>query len=101
MFEVQFFFYAVVGKLFIYTLQKFPLLRDVKNKFIRELLDCDYCLGVWVFSILSWLFQFTLFREYIYCPFISELATGVIISFLVHLINIGWREKFGVIVVER
>jgi hypothetical protein len=93
--------YAVVGKLFIYTLQKFPVLRDTKNKFLLELIQCDYCLGVWVFSFLAWLFQLTLFREYIYCPFISELATGVIISFLVHLISIGWREKFGIIVVER
>ena len=101
MFEIQYVIYAVIGKLFIYTLQKFPLVRDIKNKFVHELIECDYCLGVWVFSILSYLFHLVLFREYIYFPIISELATGVITSFLVHLINIGWREKFGTIVVER
>jgi hypothetical protein len=96
-----FFSYAVVGKLFIYTFQKFPLIRDIKNKFFSELFLCDYCLGVWFFSILSWLFSITLFKEYFYFPVISELATGTITSFLVHLLSIGWKEKFGVIVVER
>jgi hypothetical protein len=101
MFEAQLFFYVVIGKLFIYTVQKFPLVRNIKNPFLSELFLCDYCLGVWIFSVLSWLFQFTLFREYLYCPFISELATGVIISFIIHLISIGWKEKFDIIVVER
>jgi hypothetical protein len=58
-------------------------------------------LGVWVFSILSGLFQFVLFREYLYYPIVSELATGVLVSFIVHLLSIGWFEKFGKIVVEK
>jgi hypothetical protein len=101
MFEVQYIFYAVVGKLFIYTLQKFPLLRDVKNKFIRELVDCNFCLGVWVFSVLAWLFHVVLFRDYIYCPVLSQIATGVITSILVYLIGLGWDEQFGKIVIEK
>jgi len=101
MFEIQLFVFCVIGKLFIFTLQKFPLVRDVKNKFISELVFCDFCLGVWVFSILSGLFQFVLFREYLYYPIISQLGTGVLVSFIVHLICIGYREKFGVIVVEK
>jgi len=101
MFEIQYVFYAVVGKLFIYTLQKFPLLRDVKNKFLGELIFCDFCLGVWIFSILAWLFHLVLFRDCLYCPVVSEIATGTLTSLLIYLISIGWKEVFGVIVVEK
>jgi hypothetical protein len=38
-----------------------------------------------------------LFGDLFYLPFISELATGGIISFLVFLIEIGFRERFQVI----
>ena len=101
MFEVRLLVYILFGKLFIYVLQKFPLTRDVKYPFLRELIECDFCLGTWVFSILSGLFQFVLFREYLYCPVVSELGTGVLVSFIVHLLSIGWINKFGVIVVEK
>jgi hypothetical protein len=97
----RFLFYAVIGKLFIYTLQKFPLIRNIKNQFFRDLFDCDFCLGVWIFSILAGLFQFVLFKHLFYFPVVSEIATGVFTSFLVHLISIGWINKFGVIVVEK
>lgn len=101
MFELRLLVYAVIGKLFIYALQKFPLIRDIKNPFLNELVNCDFCLGVWVFSILSGIFQFVLFKQLFYFPVISEIATGVLISFLVHLSCIGYKEKFGVIVVEK
>jgi hypothetical protein len=97
----QFIIYAVIGKLFIYTLQKFPLIRDIKNPFFRELFDCDFCLGIWIFFILSCFFNIVLFKEYLYFPIISQLATGVFTSFLLHLLSIGWINKFGVIVVEK
>jgi hypothetical protein len=97
----KFVIYAVIGKLFIYTLQKFPYIRDIKSLFFRELFSCDFCLGVWIFSILSGLFQVILFKEYLYFPIVSQIATGVFTSFMLHLISIGWISKFGVIVVEK
>lgn len=98
----QFIIYAVIGKLFIYALQKFPLMRDVKQPFLRELIFCNFCLGIYVFSILSGLFRFVLFENYLpYVPILSEIATGVITSFLLYLLSIGWTETFGKIVVER
>jgi hypothetical protein len=35
-----------------------------------------------------------------YFPIVSELATAAILSLIVHLVSIGWSEKFSKIVVS-
>jgi hypothetical protein len=35
-----------------------------------------------------------------YFPFISEVVTGTVSSFLMHLLVLGWKTKFDVIVIE-
>jgi hypothetical protein len=96
----DFLLYLGIGRLFIYLGMKFPPFRESKIEFIKKLFSCDECLGVWTFTVLSFLMGEVLFRDVFYVPFISELATGGITSLLVHLIVIGWREKFGVITIE-
>jgi len=96
---------TIIGRTFIFTIQKFPLVRDLSSesvigRYLRELFGCDFCLGVWVYFFLSAVFHVALFSSVIYCPVISELATGTIISLVMHLISIGWREKFGSIVIK-
>jgi len=41
-----------------------------------------------------------LFREVFYFPVVSELATGGLSAFLLHLIRIGWQTKFEVVIIE-
>jgi hypothetical protein len=89
---------CVVGKTLIYTAQKFPPFKKIKSPFWQELFNCDFCLGVWVFTILSTLLRQTLFTWY--CPLVSELATGTILSLVVHIFSIGWQDKFGTIRVD-
>lgn len=87
---VQFLVYVILGKLLIYLGQKF--LGNVKS--INKLVSCDLCLGVWVYSILAGLFQIRLLEDvYFYIPIVSEVITGCVVSYLVHLVTIGFREK--------
>lgn len=92
--------YCILGKLLIYLGMKFPPLRDNKATFIRELISCDECFGVWVYVFLSFVMNEVLFQEYFYWPVIGNLVTGAVTSFVVHLISLGWKSKFEVIVIE-
>ena len=90
--------YTLVGRLFIYLLQKSPYHRLIKWGFLQRLFECDLCLGVWVYTILAFLINVNLFSFYV--QFLSELIIGSGTSLIVHLIRIGWQEKFGTIVIS-
>lgn len=87
--------FALVGKLLMFVVRKFPPVRDVKNKFLRELIDCDLCLGVWTYTILSFITDYIF--EYTSVPIIEQLITGAGTSFLVFLIVLGYQSQFSVI----
>jgi hypothetical protein len=96
------FLLAFVGRLLIYTWMQFPLPQVLeKRTFFKKLHECDFCAGVWSYSILSYVMQLSLLEDFgfSYFPFVSELVTGVFVSFLVHLLVLGWKTKFEVIVV--
>lgn len=95
------FFYIAIGKLSIYFIQIFPpvelLYRVPKiGKYLEKLIECDLCLGVWVYWFLAFFFSVNYMQEWFYVPVLCELLTGAITSFIMHLISIGWKEKFGV-----
>lgn len=92
---LEFVLLCAYGKFFIFAFQKFPLTRKVKNEFFRELFGCQFCLGVWIFSVLSWLLHVVLFKDVVYFPVVSEIFTGVFTSFLMNMITIGFWEWFG------
>jgi len=98
--------YALVGKIGIWFLQQFPISSlPIIGKFFRdgklaEWYKCDLCLGTWVYWALAFVFQIVFFREFFYLIILSELVTGAFTSLIVHLISIGWNEKFGTIVLE-
>jgi len=101
------FFYILIGKISIYFIQIFPptsLLFKIKyiGEYLEKLFTCDLCLGVYVFGVFAWLLHIDLITllGFSYIPFISELITGAITSFVVHIFSIGWKEKFGVFEVK-
>ena len=97
----KFLLVLVVGKLLIYLASKFPLLAESKIEFVQRLFSCGLCSGVWIYSILSWGMSMYLFDDICpYVPVLSELVTGSVTSFMMHIFEIGWKEKFGVIVLE-
>lgn len=97
--------YLLVGKLVIYAAQKFPFPKlfpklFLEGKFLERLFSCDFCLGFWVYFGLAFVFEMNLFAEYFYVLVICEALTGLVISFVMHLLSIGWNDKFGTILVE-
>jgi hypothetical protein len=96
--------FALLGKLTIYLAQNFPFIslpligRYWKEKrFLGKLFACDLCLGVWVYTIIAILLEVNLFEEFGYIPIVFEFFTGAAMSFIMHLLTIGWRDKFEVI----
>ena len=97
---ISYLLYAIIGKLLIYMGMKFPPFSESRFIFVKRLFSCDECLGVWIFTGLSFVMGEALFREYFYFPVASEAITGIFTSFLVHLIYVGWKTKFEILVIN-
>jgi hypothetical protein len=90
-----------VGKLFIYLLQVSPLPRILPKGIFRELIECDLCLGFWVYLVLGVLLKKDLDEEITKKnKLISRLTIAGVSTFIMHLMSIGWREKFGTYIIE-
>lgn len=89
---------VALGRLAIWTLQVNGLTEPIFSAHpkLKELRDCDFCLGFWVFSILAWLFGANLLYP-LSIPVVSEASTGLLLSFGVHLARLGWESKFGIV----
>jgi len=100
---LEYIIFAVVGKLTIYFIQVFPLDHlPLVGKWFRGCLNklwkCDLCLGFWVYLFLAVVLHANIFNFYV--NGINEIIMGMITSFLVHLISLGWKDKFSVLYVE-
>jgi hypothetical protein len=87
--------YVVVGRILIWALQNTPLLDGArKHQKVQQLLECDFCLGCWVYAILALWFRPQVVSNKlprgVFCA-----TTGLVVSFATHLARIGWEERFG------
>lgn len=64
------------------------------HPFLAELGECDFCLGCWLAPLVVWLMGVNLLAP-IYVPVASEIASGWLIAFGLHIGRIGWQAKFG------
>lgn len=94
-----FILYIAIGKLLIFFGNKFVEDNQI-NGFIGRLMRCGLCWGFWVYTLLSLLLGEVLFLDFFYVRGLSELITGAFVSFFVHLISLGWRAQFEIIIVE-
>ena len=99
--------FALVGKLIIYLAQIFPKQKlpvigtlFAEDRFLGELFACDLCLGVWVYSLLNFMFRLNFLQEIFYVTIVSEAISGAIMAWLMHLLTIGFREKYFTIYIE-
>ena len=103
---ILYIFYAGLGKLFIFLIQKAPYTKFIigffkgrGRSFLEELFGCGLCLGFWIYTFLALLFQYANVNVNIldipYAPLISAIITGAITSFAVHVFSTGWKDLFG------
>lgn len=81
--------FVVVGRILLWALQTTPLLDEVRKfRKLQELLNCDFCLGFWVYSILAIWFDPQVVPKKL--PWGVRCAvTGLVVSFITHLARIG------------
>lgn len=90
--------YLAAGKLAIFFFQSFPLpTRLEENPFIGKLHRCGLCFGVYAFTFLAWFLKIDALSDlgFWYVPIVSEIITGMISSFVVHLFSLGWNAQFN------
>lgn len=87
----------VLGRLVTWALQTSGPSKRIwsLHPLLKELGECDFCLGFWVFCVLVTVLEVNLLDPY-YVPVASEVVTAIAFSFGTHLARIGWSMKFGV-----
>lgn len=90
--------FAITGRILIYLWFAFPLppaSDRIKKKYLWQVVEklhsCDLCAGVWIYSLLAIVTQSDM--SGLGNP-ITEIATGALTSFAVHLFMLGVKEKF-------
>ena len=88
--------YAITGKLLMYFLRKFPITNIIAKKLhLTTLIECNLCLGFWVYLILLIWFRVNIFD--VYYPVLSEVVAASGVSFVMWLLTIGWFDVFGIV----
>ena len=99
---VKWILFLVVGQIVIHVWQQFPLPKPVKKyATIIKLHECGLCSGVWIYTILSIFMGVDLLSAMIfeYVPIVSEVITGILISWLTHIFILGWKAKYEIVVI--
>lgn len=85
--------FAATGRVLIYLWMIFPEPKFMKlPSWLEKLHRCDLCSGVWIYSILAIALQLDLFGLN---NVVTQIATGAVTSYLVHVFVIGVKEKFA------
>jgi len=87
-----FFVFLFIGKLVMFLARKSPYFRW--GDFLKQLFDCELCLGVWTYTAMAFGYHFYIFEGIGYIPIFSEFLTGSVMSFVMWLITEGWNAKF-------
>ena len=95
---LSFLLFLLIGYVFIRLGKKF--FSEINESRVKQLIMCTECSGVYIYTFLGFVMGEQLFREIFYVPVISEVATGGIVAILIHLLELGWGLKFGVIELE-
>lgn len=95
--------YLAAGRLLIWLLQINGLTRPAWDFHwaLKELRECDLCLGFWVYLMLAAFLPHAHFSSYVGWPtWLGVIVLAALSTFLAHLLRIGWQTKFGVTVIE-
>jgi hypothetical protein len=85
--------FAATGRILVYVWMQFPEPPFMKLPWwLEKLHRCDLCSGVWIYSILAVVIGIDLFGIN---HLVTQIASGVITSYLVHIFVIGVKEKYA------
>lgn len=98
-----------VGRILIYLWSEFPLPEWVERSKFGKLHHCTQCAGVWIYSAIFILFgvdilgMLGLSGEFlggnIFYRVVAGALGGAIISFVMSLLEMGFRERFMTITI--
>ncbi len=96
---VEYFFYLLVGRLFIYLIRLFPPIVRLLERYedTEKLLNCDLCLGVWTYTILSGIMNIQIIEN---MNIFGYLLTGSVSSFIMYLVVKGWNQEYSGYIIE-
>lgn len=91
--------WLLFGRLTIWTIQTNGLTRPIFSLHakLEELVECDLCLGFWVYAGLAWAMGINLLEPFVDVPGLNSVLSGLAASFAVHLALMGWHDKFSII----
>lgn len=85
--------FAATGRILIYLWMIFPEPGFIGIPYwLKKLHSCDLCSGVWIYAALALAIKADLFGM---DHWLTQLATGAVTSYLVHLFVLGAKEKFS------
>jgi len=90
---LEYFLFLLVGRLFIYLMRLFPPIVRLleKHEDTKKLLNCDLCIGVWTYTILSGIMNIQIIDN---MNIFGYLLTGSVSSFIMYLVVEGWNQVF-------
>ena len=85
--------FAASGRIIIHLWMTFPEPPFMKLPWwLEKLHRCDLCSGFWIYGILAVALQLDLFGAN---NIITQIATGAVTTYLVHVFVIGIKEKYA------
>jgi hypothetical protein len=96
----QWFVYLAVGAVLIFVWRKSPYSRwlSKKSTFLKELQDCNLCIGFWFYFILAIVMQINIFTEF-YLIVVNQFLSAVVTAFFFYVLHAGWDTLFRNIVI--
>ena len=93
---------TIVGRIIIWLWMQFPLPAWVDNSRIGKLHTCSVCSGTWIYFIIFTIFRVDLLNMVGFpeTGLIGWFRGGGIISYLVYLLESGFRERFMTVIIE-
>lgn len=90
---IEFVIFAALGKLLMVFIRKFPPAVWIAKK-INFAIDCNLCLGFWVYLVLSFMYPLNVLDTGI--PIWDEIIVAAATSWVMHVFVAGWNDLYGV-----
>ena len=97
---LEFIGFLTLGIAITWLLQVSGPLQPIWNfqLWLRNLADCDLCLGFWVFLAMAALLQEPVFG--LWTLWVEVLIAALFCAVMAHLLRAGWQAKFGMTIIN-